>query len=83
MDLEIVCYNISTYSKELDALSNENLQQKINKQKKPWWNSLYRKYLYRHTRRLLIIFLLFIRKDYSKNGQKLIWKILKAEKSGF
>lgn len=41
MDLGMVCYNISSYSKELDALSDEELTKKFEELKKPWWYDVY------------------------------------------
>lgn len=41
MDLGVTCYNISFYSKELDALSNEELSKKMSELKKPWWYDAY------------------------------------------
>ncbi len=44
-DLGYVKITFSTYSKELDTLSNEELEERINSIKKPWWNSFYEKIL--------------------------------------
>ena len=41
MDLGIACYYISSYSKELDALSDEELSKKMDGLKKPWWYDAY------------------------------------------
>lgn len=41
MDLGMDCYNIRSYSKELDALSDEELSKKMDELKKPWWYDTY------------------------------------------
>ena len=41
MDLGMVRYNISSYSKELDALSDEELTKKLEELKEPWWYDVY------------------------------------------
>lgn len=41
MDLGIACYYISSYSKELDALSDEELSKRMDELKKPWWYDVY------------------------------------------
>ena len=44
-DLGYVKITFSTYSKELDALSDEELEERINSIKKPWWDGIYYKIL--------------------------------------
>lgn len=81
MDLEYTHYNIDLYPKELYKLPKEELKKKIKALKVPWWNNFYVKYLHNHKKRLLLIFLLMVRRDYSWSGLKLIWKILKIKKN--
>lgn len=80
IDIGILSFTSRRSDKELESLSCKELQDKLDSLRKPWWNSLYKKYLHKHNKRLWLIFLLFIRKDYSWNGIKLIFKIAKAKK---
>ncbi len=81
IDLDMIMFTPSFYNKDLDKLSNEELKRKLSTLKKPWWNTFYIKYLHNHKKRLLLIFLLMVRRDYSWSGLKLIWKILKIKKN--
>ena len=83
IDLDMLMFTPSFYNKDLDRLSDEELEIKLSSLKKPWWNNFYVKYLHKHKKRLLLIFLLMIRRDYNWNGLKLIWKVLKAKKNDF
>lgn len=83
VDLDIIMFTPSAYNKDLDSLSNEELEKKLSSLKRPWWNNFYVKYLHNHKKRLLLIFLLIVRRDYSWSGLKLIWKILKTKKNDF
>lgn len=83
IDLDMLMFTPSFYSKDLDRLSNEELEKKLSSLKKPWWNNFYVTYLHKYKKRLLLIFLLMVRRDYSWNGLKLIWKVLKAKKNDF
>lgn len=56
-DLGYVKITFSTYSKELDALSDEELEERINSIKKPWWNNIYEKVLEDNKCILFILFL--------------------------
>lgn len=56
-DLGYVKITFSTYSKELDALSDGELEERINSIKKPWWNGIYEKILEDNKGILFIIFL--------------------------
>ena len=56
-DLGHVKITFSTYSKELDALSDEELEERINSIKKPWWNNIYEKVLEDNKGILFILFL--------------------------
>lgn len=56
-DLGYVKITFSTYSKELDALSNRELEESINSIKKPWWNNIYEKVLEDNKCILFILFL--------------------------
>lgn len=58
-DLGYVKITFSTYSKELDALSDGELEERINSIKKPWWNSIYEKILEDSKGILFILFLVF------------------------
>ncbi len=69
--------------KELESLSSKELEDRLDSLKKPWWNSLYERYLHKHYKRLWLIFLLFIRKDYSWNGIKLIYRTARAKTKEF
>lgn len=56
-DLGYVKITFSTYSKELDDLSDEELEERINSIKKPWWNNIYEKVLEDNKYILFILFL--------------------------
>ena len=56
-DLGYVKITFSTYSKELDALPDEKLEERINSIKKPWWNNIYEKVLEDNKGILFILFL--------------------------
>ena len=56
-DLGYVKITFSTYSKELGALSDEELEERINSIKKPWWNNIYEKVLEDNKGILFILFL--------------------------
>lgn len=56
-DLGYVKITFSTYSKELDALSDGELEERINSIKKPWWNGIYEKILEDNKGILFIVFL--------------------------
>lgn len=56
-DLGYIKITFSTYSKELDALSDEELEERINSIKKPWWNNIYEKVLEDNKCILFILFL--------------------------
>ena len=79
VDLDMIMFTPSFHNRDLDRLSNEELEKKLNSLKKPWWNNFYIKHLHKYKKRLLLIFLLMIRRDYSWSGLKLIWKILKTK----
>ena len=83
IDIGILSFTSRCSDKELENLPYKELQDKLNSLRKPWWNSLYEKYLHKHSKRLWLIFLLFIRRDYSWSGLKLIWKVFKAKKNDF
>lgn len=50
--------NIPSYSKELDALTDKELEEKFKSLKIPWWNNAYEKYL-RNNKKLSIVSLYF------------------------
>lgn len=79
----MITFTHSHYSKELDKLSNKELEDKFEVLKKPWWNNIYEKKLHKNKKLLSIIFLLFIRRDFSWYGIKLIYKTIKAKKEEF
>lgn len=43
IDLGMITFTHSHYSKELDKLSNKELEDKFEVLKKPWWNNIYEK----------------------------------------
>lgn len=54
VDLRYTEISISTYSKELDALSDLELEKKLESIKAPWWMEAYEKYL-RNNKELLLV----------------------------
>ena len=56
-DLGYVKITFCAYSKELDALSDMELEARINSIKKPWWNNIYEKVLEDNKGILFILFL--------------------------
>lgn len=56
-DLGYTKITFSTYSKELDTLPDEELEERINSIKKPWWNNIYEKVLENNKGILFILFL--------------------------
>lgn len=83
VNTEATVYNRSYYSKEVAALSDEELEDRIASLKRPWWSWLYDKVLKKNKKFLYLVFLIVVRKDYSWNGLKLIWKVLKAKNNDF
>lgn len=83
MDTEVTVYNRSCYSKEVAALSDEELENRITSLKRPWWSWLYDKILKKNNKFLYLVFLIVVRKDYSWNGLKLIWKIERTKETNF
>lgn len=63
-DLGYVKITFSTYSKELDALSDGELEERINSIKKPWWNNFYEKVLEDNKGILFILFLVLCMVDF-------------------
>lgn len=72
-DLRLVMITFSTYSKELDALSDKELEERMASIKIPWWNSIYGKIAENHKGVLFILLLIlsisdailrFLRKFY-------------------
>lgn len=61
----------------LNKLSNKELEAKLRSIKSPWWNGIFKK-IAKRTKLLLAIKLLFIQKDFSKNGLRLLFKLLKT-----
>lgn len=57
-DLGYIKVNIPSYSKELDALTDGELEEKFKSLNIPWWNNAYEKYL-RNNRKLSVVFLFF------------------------
>ena len=57
-NLEIVDYLFDTDDKELNALSEKELEDMINSLKAPWWNKIYELIFEYHTSLLAIIWLL-------------------------
>lgn len=62
-DLGYTKITFSTYSKELDALSDGELEERINSIKKPWWNNIYEKVLEDNKGILFILFLVLYMVD--------------------
>lgn len=56
VDLGYLKMQIASYSKEVDALSDEEILSKLKQLKTPWWNDAYGKYL-KNNRKLLLAFL--------------------------
>ena len=83
MDIGIIHYTRCNYSKEMAQLSDKELKERMSKLKKPWWYDFYEKKLFRHNKRLWLIFLLFLRRDYSWYGLKQIYKAIKTNKKEF
>lgn len=81
MDLGYTNYTLNFSSKELEAISDEELENRIKALKKPWWYDLYEKYLEYNTRRLLICFtILNMKQDGIKQAIKVIRKIIRCKK---
>ena len=57
-DLGYICFNIRSYDKELDALSNKELEDKINSIEKPQWYDKY-EYIIKRNKNLLRILYYF------------------------
>nr|DAL92867.1 MAG TPA: hypothetical protein [Caudoviricetes sp.] len=57
-DLGYICFSISRYDKELDALSDKELKDKINSIKKPQWYDMY-EYIIKRNKNLLRILYFF------------------------
>lgn len=57
-DLGYICFSISRYDKELDALSDKELEDKINSLKKPQWYDKY-EYIRKRNKNLLRILYFF------------------------
>lgn len=57
-DLGYICFNICSYDKELDALSDKELEDKINSIEKPQWYDKY-KYIIKRNKNLLRILYFF------------------------
>lgn len=83
IDLDMIMFTPSFYNKDLDNLSNEELEKKLSSLKKPWWNDFYEKKVRKNKKLLLLIFLLFLRRDYSWYGLKQIYKAIKTDKKEF
>lgn len=63
-DLGYVKITFSTYSKELDALLDGELEERINSIKKPWWNGIYYKILEDNKGILFVLFLVLYMVDF-------------------
>lgn len=81
MDLGIKHYYFSSYSKELNNLSDEEIKTMQERLKAPWWNNLYRKTIHKNKRVLLIIYILMIRKDWSWKSLKQLYNIVTSKTS--
>lgn len=57
-DLGYICFNICSYDRELDALSDKELEDKINSIEKPQWYDKY-EYIAKKSKRLLRILYFF------------------------
>ena len=57
-DLGYICFNICSYDRELDALSDKELKDKINSIEKPQWYDKY-EYIAKRSKRLLKILYFF------------------------
>lgn len=82
IDLGYLHINVQRSSEELDKLSDEELLA-MEALKKPWWNGIYEKFLRNNTKRLLIIYLLFIRGDYSMETIKDLYEVLTTPNQDF
>lgn len=76
MDLECLNIQFRSYSKELDKLSNKEIEDRLKALKAPWWNNFYKKNLHKNKKILYVIFILIIRKDLSWRSIRQLYKIM-------
>lgn len=76
-DLGLVKITFSTYSKELDALSDKELEERIDSVKIPWWNSIYEKTAENYKGVLFILLLILSLIDAILWLPKKLYKVIK------
>lgn len=80
IDLGDIEFQIRSYDKDLDVLSDNVLENKIDSLKAPWWNELYT-IINKNQKILFILKIIVIQKDFSIRSMKLIYKILKSKET--
>lgn len=80
IDLGDIEFQIRSYDKDLDILSDNMLENKIDSLKSPWWNDIYSR-INKNQKFLLILKILVIQRDYSIRSMKFIYKILKSKET--
>lgn len=77
IDTGEICYSNSSHYKELDALSDKELEERLRALKAPWWNGIYRR-ISKHETLLLLIYVLFIRRP-DRHTLRILYKMLTAK----
>lgn len=75
-DLGYIKITFFTYSKELDALSDRELEERIISIKKPWWDGIYYKILEDNKGILFILFLVLCIVDIICRIPRNLYRIL-------
>lgn len=79
MDIGCLSFQSRTYSRELDALSDKELEHRLKMLKAPWWNDFYQERLRKNKKILYIMYLLGIRKEFSWQSLRLLYRILHSK----
>lgn len=78
IDLGDIEFQVRSYDKALDALTDAELEEKLDSLKAPWWNGIYKK-ISKNIKFLIIFKILFIQRDFSIKSLKLVYRIVKAK----
>lgn len=83
VDLGNTLFQINKYTKELECLSDEELSDKINTLKAPWWNDIYENKFKHNKKRLVILSIILNIKRYGFQDFKLLCRVIKTPKEQF
>ena len=77
IDLRCTNIQISDYDEDIDALSDKELEDRIESLRRPWWYSFYEKRLHKHKLLLLFILIMLSIKNLFLRLPRLLYKVVR------